>query len=772
MQAQIINTLKPKLKKNDTKNYFREHNIKRTYKSSTWIYNELKENKEYKWLKHQRKVTAEKIEIINDNLQLSISWHFYKTELVRMGKAKLIDDYNLDERIYSQEELKEVSNYAFHHAFEDYQLLVGIDTLYGWKKEVEDEEIEEKITKWVNNKFRPKYKGSEIDFEIKFREHINKILHWKDTNQEMKTTARDFCTNIASTGTTGSAFDPDNKENIKVEDKVTDEKLKYKKNKYTKSAALSVSKKMRRLFAKKKQKANVSHKVEFTPKVRIIVSSDYNTTLKMRFIDQWLTTWLSGLDISTLFQTTKQTLRMWKIFSENKGYWNVPIDQTAFDHNVTKRMVIIMLEEIKQLIVDKALNNSELIEVMDSLIFSIDGGQIVYRSKNGIRTWEYESGILSGWQWTALLDTLANVAEFKIMCDLCEEHGIPLDVKQFNAQGDDGLVKLTAPIQCLALITAYAECGFQVHPRKTFISNKHNEYLRKYSKDNIVNGYPARMVTKLLWLYPGDILPRTEIEKITTTFSKWKQFAERLSGQVKDVMRYLKIEYTGLKIQKEKYMKYLSTSQINGGAGYLDTSTTTQVMITPNEQSKLIRIVDDVGYHEFRLRFGNFQGREMDQWFSSLITITDKKFEDEGTGAIGFTQTGELNPLKFEFIETNDKPKTDRSDLYPSNVIFGESKELMFEVFPRINTFIEQSRAPKKWIYDYLTGRLDEVTPRVDGLSDEFASLVYNSYKASLINSMYYKRVVPDKWKRLNLYAERHFNEFIKLNQRHLPKMF
>lgn len=767
-----ISVLKPKLPKVG-KVFKTEYGGRRKFIKSSIMYESIKTSPELKWLKHQRKVFSDQVEVIADNYPLSLSWHFYKTELVKIGKSSLIDKYGLDYAIYSQDELKEVSNYAFYNGFEDYQYLVGIDTLYGWRKEVDDDMIKEKIKNWVNNDFKPNYKGSEIEFNNKFREHIRKTLRWKENKQRMKTTARDFCANIAAQGTTGSAFDPITpKANIKVVDEETGSSVKFKKNKYTKSAALSTSTKLKRLFAMRKQSARVSHKVEFVPKVRIIVSSDYNTTMKMRFIDEWLTPWLSGLDKSTLFQTTSQTFQMWRKFSENGRYYNVPIDQSAFDHHVTKKMVLIMLEEIRSLILDFAIDNNELLDVMDTLIYGIDGGEIIYETKDGKFTWEYKSGILSGWQWTALLDTLANIAEYEIMCDLIREEKIQVETVQFNAQGDDGLVKLTKPVSCLALIVAYNQCGFEVHPRKTFISKKHNEYLRKYSKNNEVNGYPARMVTKLLWVYPGDLIPISEVEKLTTTLSKWKMFNERMKGDNKNLLRYLKIEYHGLKIPVATYEKYLYTSQVRGGAGLLGTETSDTMLIEKSENFKKLEIINDVGFNDFRLRFGKYQDREMKKWFSNLITITDRRYMDNNRDEVKFESSPILTPYNFTFIRTNDKPTTDRNQDFPPSVVFGQSKELMLEVFPNINTFVEQSRAPKGWIYDYLTGKLKTVSPRVEGFSDEFSSLLFNDFKASLINSMYYKKVVPDKWDRLNLFAERMFNTFVHSTYHSLPNMF
>lgn len=773
-QFEIIKSIKPK--KPSTGEYFRKEKIKRVFMTSNALYDLIKNDNDLKWIKFQKKIHAESVEYINENVILSLSWHFYRSELTKIGKADLITQYNLNDAIYCQEELKQISNYVLYNAVADFSYIVGIDQLYGWRTEVSDTEIIEKVGNWVQNDFKPNYKGSEDEFNKRFREKIRDILQYKEQKQDMKTTAEDYCYNIASQGTTGAAFDPGSKDpNLIIEDVDRDVKVKYRKTKYTKSASLSVNKKIKRLFAKTKGRAKVSHKVEIEPKVRIIVGADYNTTLKMRFIDEWLQEWMSGVDLSTLFMTSSQRLRMWRRFADNKIGCNVPIDQSAFDHHVTKKMVLIIIEEIYELIKSRGKNIEELLAVMETIIYDIENTRVEYSSKDGsTRYWDYQSGVLSGWQWTALIDTLANIAEFRIMIDLMADNGIKANVLLFNAQGDDDLVKMETPASCLALISAYNMCGFEVHPRKTFISSKHNEYLRKYSNMNEINGYPARMVTKLLWLYPGDSLPYSASEKLSTTLSKWKSFNERMKGTMTSLLKYVNSEYNAMKIPVALVKEYLTTSQVYGGSGLIDTDVNREIIkkeIDEEKETKL-RFINDQGYQDFRLRFGAYQTREMDEWFRNLINITDKRvLDDDRIDIVTRPRAAELQEYKFSFVPTKDKPRTERNDKYPPNVVFGQSKDLMAEVFPRIDSFVDMGRAPKSWIYDYLAGKVKTVSPKVTNMSDEMSALLFNEYSAGMINAMYYKKNRTEKWNGLNLYAERNFSNYILNTLHDLPVM-
>ena len=743
----------------------------RTFLSSKDIYEIVKERK----IKHQYKINDKNIEYINDDPVLSLNWHFYKNELVIAGKGNIIDKYKLNDMMYDFDKLKELIVSVFSRGSEDYEYIMGLDTLWGWKELTTSEDIREKITKWVNNDFKPKFEGDPDLFLTKFREKVRSTLRWRDQKLKQHVTAQDFVANIASTGTSGSAFDD---HHDKIELKYDGERAKFSNNKYSKSAYLSIANKMKRLFKLKRQRANVSQKIEFWPKVRIIVSSDFDTTMKMRFVDTWLTNWMSGNPSSTLWQSKKQSFDMWlKIAQGDLGY-NTPIDQSAFDHNVTKDMVLVMIDEIRSLIVDMAIDNEELIKVMDSIYYALDGGEVFYKDpKTGeVKKWIYKSGILSGWQWTAFLDTLANIAENLVAVDHVQSLGVKFNVLQFNAQGDDDLLTVSTPAAAFGILTAMRSYGFQIHKYKSFISNTHNEYLRRYSKGGMLNGYPARMVNNLLWLYPGDRYQTSVLSRLSATKDKWVKFFERMKNKTGRALVYLKREYRNMKIKQEIYERYLTTKRTYGGAGLTDKNNKwkgdyiiEEFSDSEEKGGKGFKISNDLGYQDFRLRFGEYQTREMEQWLLKSIDAREPEQEDK-------TVTSQLqpvlSPLAFTFIPGYDKPKTKLIETLVPNVIFGKSKEFMEYAFPNINSFTELGRAPKSWIYDYLSNRIKPVTPKIGNMSDEFSSMLYDSYQASIINAMYYKKTVNNKWIRLNLYAEENFPFYVFNNMKTFPEMY
>ena len=734
------------------------------YKTSAELYEIAKERK----IKHQYKIKGDSIIYINDDPVLSLNWHFYKTRLIKNKKGHLIKKYNLNSIMFDFDKLKELIVSVFASGSEDYEFIMGLDTLWGWKDLAEEDVIVEKITGWVNNDFKPKIDGSEETFNTKFRDKVRKVLRWKSGKLRQNVTAEDFVTNIASTGTSGSAFDHDKN---KIDVSYNGERVKFTNNKYAKSAYLSAAHKKERLFKHKRQRANVSQKVEFWPKLRVIVSSDFDTTMKMRFVDTWLREWMRGNDLSTLWQDKRQSFDMWVEMAKNKKGYNVPIDQSAFDHHVTKAMVTIMLEEIKGLIGDRATNNDELLLVMDAILYALDGGEVIYKGKNTTHKWEYKSGILSGWQWTAFLDTLANLAENLMAQDIVTDLGVEVEVYRMNAQGDDDLLRVNTPAVAFGILAAMRSMGFEIHKYKSFISSKHNEYLRRYAKDGKVNGYPARMVNNLLWLYPGDRYQKSVLSRLSAAKDKWVKFYERMKGDKNNMLHDLRNDYKGMKIDKNVYEKYLSTKRTYGGAGLVEGDANYIIEEYDDEDVKKggFMVDKDKGYQDFRLRYGEHQTREMEQWLIKSIDVVDPTDEEM---KIAIKKQEPLSPYRYSFIPTSKKPTTSLLSTLTPNVIFGKSREFMEYAFPNINTFHMMGRAPKSWIYDYLTNRLKPVTPKILTMSDEFSSMLYDEYEASIINAMYYKKTVPDKWVKLNLFAEEFFPQYVYHKMPTLPEMY
>lgn len=736
-------------------------------------------------MRHKYKLkeqAGDDIILYNNNPVISLNWIFYKRLLKRIDTEhfynkleNIIGDYNLMSQVSSY--MKQLGPKALIR----WDAYVDITILFGWRKQPEGEPIAQKIKGWLSDKFKPNFMGSESMFHEKFREKIKKILHYKSGGMKINQTLDEFVLNIPQTGTNGGAFD-ENKKTCSVN--WDGERTKFKHNKYAKSMYYSTEKKRRMVLEHKRGLANVSVKMEPYPKVRTIVSADFRTTLKMRFIDTWLLRWMKGNKTSTLFQTRKDTIRMWREMIRLTGKWAVPIDQSAFDAHVTKEMVMIMIQEIRTLISEFATGDettkAHLVECLDSLSFCIDKTEIIYKYKevqtDGGKTEEvynftYQNGVLSGWQWTAYFDTMINIAERDMAYDIMTMYTIEYKSLLFNAQGDDQLQVFETLQESLAYWAALASMGLEINLSKNFFSQEHNEYLRKYTLKNELNGYPARMINGMLWQYPGDEFPTEELVKLTASKDNWLKLSQRLKIQWVEMRQYWLSDIKGMRVNVQTAEMLEQMDPLYGGYGLKKPYISYSTSVIPGTIKGLFTIEGE-GYEEFKKALGQGQERGLEKWCQSVLSIQKQNEQLRSTEKITMQKRQEIKPLEFTMIGGLHVNKPQPIAPYRQDNIFELNDELMQLAFPHAETFIEMGNAPKSWIYDYLVGRSKAATPQLHNMSDEMSALVWEEYEPSIVLAMLTKRTrTHDKWLRLQKYAQEKFQEVYEGDAR-TPKAY
>lgn len=735
----------------------------RTYTTSTELYERTKTMK----IKHLKKVRSNEVELINDDPVLSLNWHFYKKELIMANKAELVNKFRLHDAIYDIETLKEISDYVFYNATDDYYYIVGIASMYGWKPDDDKQKVHDYLINWTQNDWKPTFLDSTEQYNDEFRMELRKFFREGKIKKNIKVESQEeFCTNIVETSSTGSAYDPGGPR-VRVE--VGFDEVKVMNTKFAKSAALSVKEKMKRLNKMKPFKHRASVKVELFPKQRIIVSAEYDATLKMRYVNKWFNEWMREREFCTLYQNKSQTLDMWLNIADNTKGFNCPTDQNKFDHHVTAEMVKIYLQEKTDLIRQYS-GSDDLVHVSKTIEYGITNGTIEYDGT----TYKWLSGILSGWQITAEIDSIVNLIQNRLAVKQLKRMTIDVDQKHLYVQGDDVACKFKTVTEAMCFISSMRMSTYVIHPSKSFISVRHNEFLRKYYFKGEINGYPSRMVNGLLWLYPGDQTPKMVKEKLSSTVDKWTKFYERMRTSNKQhKLSVITSDLLGAKVPQDLIKKYLSTQRVMGGAELIS-GANYEINEIPGRWRRRVS-VNSPGYEDFRLRFGKYQVREMEDWIVKVLNVPGEykgnKLRDDA--GLEVKPERKIEPLRYTIVRGFETPQTERNSKLPNNVLFGKSKEFMGYVFPNIESFVQKGRAPKSWIYDFLLGRTKLLTPKIAGMSDEFASYFYEPYKASLINAMYHKKNVPDKWLRLNQYANEYFAEYLvnNLNTK-VPRMY
>lgn len=707
------------------------------------------------------------IDKVSDNPVVNINWHFYKNMLIETGNKELIVKYRISERFSDYKLIKELSTYALVNGpkIKGFNLLVGLDQLFGFNIDVKGLSSIDEIKEWVTKKFIPQLNGSEREFMSRFRKEVRRLLFWQSKLLKPRFTAEEYCNNIAQTGTAGSAFDPNGELSRFT---VFDKEIDYVKNKFAKSGAISLENKIKRLFKFEPAKHKVNDKVEIYPKRRLIVSADYNLTLKMRFVDTWLSDWLVGNDNSYLWRTPSQIEKMWTDFMDySEKRWRVPLDQSSFDHHVSKSMVICVLEEIKHLISNRMLCEQSILDqyllVMDTIIYGIDNAYVIYELREddtgytkGIKAYleiPYNNGVLSGWQWTSKINTICNIAESRVAIAEIEAQGIRVQLIEFDATGDDQNTSWKYLIDSLLYWLQLVSCGFEIHPSKNFFSTNHNEYLRLYSTADGINGYPARTVNKILWVYPGNVEDKTFSGKLSSIFDRWKRLSQRLRTTWAKVQKYFIKDAKGAKLPNDLIDTFLHCDEFKGGKG-IEPILNKRINYIPGTWKYHVTIHGE-GYRQFKEFYGLYQESEIDKWYLDACKVSDtvahiKLKEDQD---YEISDSNLVLPLTFAMVE--DPPVVKRPKLKSSwynNVIFSVNKDIIDKAFEDVDGFIHLHNAPKSWVYDWVTGRVDAVYPDMVQVSKAGARVLGQKYEQSLFYAMFKKRKQENKWERLQKY--------------------
>jgi hypothetical protein len=694
---------------------------------------------------------------------LSVNWAVYRRILSSNGKHKVIRA--ISHCLEDQKLLKELSVYALRMGpkLQDFKLYVGCELLYGYNYDAPTTDVTDKIMAWTDNDFIPNYLGSYDVFRQNYKVEMAALL--KQMLGEKVIDEVDpvvFCTDIGQTGTSGSGYDPGGQQ---LEVKINKKQERTARNKYAKSMALSVDEKLSRLFGKKQQKNKVSVKVEPKPKVRLIVSGDYNTFLKMQYVDTWLDRLLKPSDMSTLWFSSELLERFWSEFSVMTGAWAIPIDQTAFDHHITKDDVLDFIL-ICIMLTMKMQNINRVLE-------SIHGGMIEAILIYGSRTFKYKSGLLSGWKWTAKLDSIINIVQGRLAKRILKELGIKIEpMLLFNVQGDDQEVRFRRKIDAMLYWLALSSMGYEIHPSKNFLSNEHDEYLRRVSiKGYGVTGYPARMVNKICWLYPGkEILRGTEL--MNMILDRWMKLGQRLDSN-DDIIRSMIIsDLTGAKIDVKLACEFFGTSVLNGGRGsylFKFADKDNLFRVTAGEYRARVEI-DGSGYRQAFAMFSEFQEREMKRWAESLIKLPPvvEGIRVQVDEKLIRGERRMITPLKFVVAQDVRVMMPGLIESWPYDCIFGKSRELMDKLFPGSNMFIEQHNAPRSWVYDLLTGSIKVSFDMQRGWSQEAVAMVMAKYMGSMFEAMLRKRSRDDKWISLVAYLNSMVPEIL---QNHSAKL-
>jgi hypothetical protein len=265
-------------------------------------------------------------------------------------------------------------------------------------------------------------------------------------------------------------------------------------------------------------------------KARAVLVTDMSMYLKMAWISDSLEPQLKKTSVgNSLFLDGRGFISMADsigVDAANPRLWKLPVDQSKFDHHISLSMIGDVLDVISSLYTDEP--TQKILESIRTALVRSPGCVVVGDERIPIT-----HGILSGWRWTALLDTWINFGQIVGSMRWLREAGVirHVTLSGLYVQGDDARLVFDSPGKGIALCEVLQKCGFEVNPSKTWLSPKRDEYLRLVGEDGLVQGYLNRNITAVLWRNPIKSLPLDPIQTITSVAMRYEGLLKRGASQ-------------------------------------------------------------------------------------------------------------------------------------------------------------------------------------------------------------------------------------------------
>jgi len=176
----------------------------------------------------------------------------------------------------------------------------------------------------------------------------------------------------------------------------------------------------------------------------------------------------------------------------------------------------------------------------------------------------WKNGVLSGYKFTAVLDSILNRVETRYVLETLRRSDILLECYQ----GDDAIVALMYEISRVEVASVYASIGLEVHPEKTWVTRGSTEYLHELYLAGRVAGFPARAFRAIVWRKPLTNLLEGEVgkDKIQSLVASCRMAARRGLNVINILRRVVR----GTKprgFTESAFQEWIMTPYLLGGFG-------------------------------------------------------------------------------------------------------------------------------------------------------------------------------------------------------------
>lgn len=386
---------------------------------------------------------------------------------------------------------KKVGEYLW--AGDAWKDFVNLETLGGYRNVTGDvNELVEGLHVWLTNDKERGLFGSHEAFMSAFRLGLGEFLSAAPRLAKRVRSVEEWASDPSSWGTSGATTTGTHKVwadggEVKV------------RGKWGAALALDPAWVVAAVKQRRRQR-NIVIKKREAAKVRNVVNGSTELYLKM----VWLNTMLSQMwstEPSLLYRTPLERVNWFVGRLRERGVF-VPLDVEAFDTQPNNDEVVAVLETLfawMRPAVDAA-NLAEFDEVSALCVEDVRaGGVALWRVDGREYVIPVRRGIVSGWYFTGLLDTMINYAYQYVA-----RQAASAKVDSYMAFGDDGAVVTRSGWSGWELWAGYSIINVTVNPRKFWVSSTRDEFLRVVAsqKTGVVAGYLSRALLGILWRNP------------------------------------------------------------------------------------------------------------------------------------------------------------------------------------------------------------------------------------------------------------------------------
>jgi hypothetical protein len=277
-----------------------------------------------------------------------------------------------------------------------------------------------------------------------------------------------------------------------------------------------------RIISQSKQVNKTIVKAELG-KIRLAVSSDLATYLKMDWLTKYMThsykSWAGSTIEESITEQTSRQARMWQQCVQ--GMWCLPFDFAGFDHQPSTQELVAMFRawgESTIPYVDLA-GQSEFAVILEQVCGSMSNSVLIVTFEGVVRTFPVVGGLMSGLRWTSLAGNGWNTTMTNLVMRYCSIMLLPTSTYVSDLRGDDSALAFSSWASALVFRLGYTAVNAKGADGKFAIHHGATEFLRTWYDSSGLSGYAARTIPALVQRKPWSPAPWYEESVMEALFN-------------------------------------------------------------------------------------------------------------------------------------------------------------------------------------------------------------------------------------------------------------